>query len=236
MRTLGLIGGMSWVSTRTYYEQINRIVQKRAGTRSSAPMLIESLDFARVFALSSEEEWREGARVLADAARRLEGAGAGALVIGANSMHRVYDEVAAAVSVPIIHIAQCVGERMGADLAAGMVASPAALIGTRNVMTENFYRRRLVDHGIALLPPDLANVEALDALIYGQLMTGRASRDAERALRTIIVQKQKAGAQAIVLACTELEQVVDIDANVLPIYDSTRIHAEYAAAWILGEG
>ncbi len=236
MRTLGLIGGMSWVSTRTYYEQINRLVQKSAGSRSSAPMLIESLDFARLFALSSEKEWRAGAKVLGESAKRLEGAGAGALVIGANSMHRVYDEVAKAVAIPIIHIAKCVGERMSADLKADKGASPAALIGTKNVMTENFYRRRLVAHGIDLLPPDLANVEALDTLIYEQLMTGRVSREAERMLKSIIAQKQKAGAQAIVLACTELEQVVDIDANLLPIYDSTRIHAEYAADWILGEG
>jgi aspartate racemase len=144
-------------------------------------------------------------------------------------MHRVYDPIAAAVSVPILHIAECVGERMAADK-----VETAALLGTSNVMTESFYRRRLVAHGIDLLPPDLEVVEALDKIIYNELMIGKATRDAQRELKTIITVKEKDGAQAIVLACTELEMVVDVDANVLPIYDSTRIHAEKAADWILG--
>jgi aspartate racemase len=230
LRKLGLIGGMSWVSTRTYYEHINRLVQARTDPRSSAPLLIESLDFSQLCALHDEEDWERAATVLSASARRLEAAGAGALIIGANSMHRMYDTVAEAVSVPILHIAECVGERMAADKVA-----TAALLGTSNVMTESFYRRRLVAHGIDLLPPDLEVVEELDRIIYDELMIGKATRDAERALKTIITVKEKDGAEAIVLACTELEMVVDVDANVLPIYDSTRIHAEKAAEWILGE-
>lgn len=231
MRKLGLIGGMSWVSTRTYYEHINRLVQARTDRRSSAPLLIESLDFAQLYALHDDEDWERATEILTASARRLEQAGAGALIIGANSMHRVYDQVAAAVSVPILHIAECVGERMAADK-----VETAALLGTSNVMTESFYRRRLVAHGIDLLPPDLEVVETLDKIIYDELMVGKATRDAERELKTIITVKEKDGAQAIVLACTELEMVVDVDANVLPIYDSTRIHAEKAAEWILGTG
>ena len=229
MRKLGLIGGMSWVSTRTYYEHINRIVQQRTDARSSAPLLIESLDFAQLYRLHDEEDWQRAAGILADSARRLEQAGAGALMIGANSMHRVYDAVASAVPVPILHIAECVGERMAADK-----VETAALFGTSNVMTESFYRRRLVARGIDLLPPDLEDVETLDRIIYDQLMAGKVTRDAERELKTMITVKEKEGAQAIVLACTELDMIVDVDANVLPIYDSTRIHAEKAADWILG--
>lgn len=229
MRKLGLIGGMSWVSTRTYYEHINRIVQQRTDRRTSAPLLIESLDFSQLYAVHEEDDWERAARILSDSARRLEQAGATALIIGANSMHRVYDQVAASVDIPIPHIAECVGERMAADR-----IEKAALIGTSNVMTESFYRRRLVAHGIDLLPPDLEMTEELDSIIYEQLMVGKATRDAERALKTIITVKEKAGAQAIVLACTELEMVVDVDANILPIYDSARIHAEKAAEWILG--
>ena len=228
MRKLGLIGGMSWVSTRTYYEHINRIVQ-RARPHASAPLLIESLDFSQLYALKSEEDWERATDVLIASAQRLEAAGAGTLVIGANSMHRVYDKVAAAVQVPILHIAECVGERMGADK-----VERAALLGTSNVMTESFYRRRLVAHGVDLLPPDLDNIEALDRIIYDELVLGKVSRDAQRALKTMITVKEQDGADAIVLACTELELVVDVDANVLPIYDSTRIHAEKAAEWILG--
>ncbi|MBT2134263.1 amino acid racemase [Croceibacterium sp. LX-88] len=231
MRKLGLIGGMSWVSTRTYYEHINRKVQQRTDARHSAPLLIESLDFSQLYALHDEADWDRAAAILVDAARRLEQAGATAIVIGANSMHREYDHVAEAVQVPILHIAECVGERMGAD-----GVKSAALFGTSNVMTESFYRRRLVAHGVDLLPPDLANVETLDRIIYDELMVGKATRDAERKLKTMITVKEKEGADAIVLACTELEMVVDVDANVLPIYDSTRIHAEKAVEWILGEG
>ena len=231
MRKLGLIGGMSWVSTRTYYEHINRIVQQKVDPHASAPLLIESLDFARLHALRESQDWERAAGILVESAKGLEQIGATALVIGANSMHKVYDKVAAAVSVPIFHIAECVGERMGADKVA-----TAALFGTSNVMTESFYRRRLVAHGIDLLPPDLDNVETLDRIIYDELIVGKVTRDAERALKTMITVKEQDGAEAIVLACTELELVVDVDANVLPIYDSTRIHAEEAAEWILGEG
>ena len=231
MRKLGLIGGMSWVSTRTYYEHINRIVQQRTDPRSSAPLLIESLDFSQLYAVHEQEDWERAAKVLIASARRLERAGAGALIIGANSMHKVYDEVAEAVQVPILHIAECVGERMGADK-----VETAALFGTSNVMTESFYRRRLVAHGVDLLPPDLDNVETLDRIIYDELVVGKVTRDAERAMKTMITVKEQDGADAIVLACTELELVVDVDANVLPIYDSTRIHAEKAAEWILGTG
>ena len=231
MRKLGLIGGMSWVSTRTYYDEINRLVQQGTDGRSSAPLLIESLDFAQIYALKDDADWERGAKILTASARRLEKAGAGALIICANSMHRVYDQVAEAVSVPIFHIAECVGERMGADK-----VEKAALFGTSNVMTESFYRRRLVAHGVDLLPPDLDYAEELDRIIYEQLMVGKATRDAERTLKTMITVKEQEGARAIVLACTELDMIVDVDANVLPIYDSTRIHAQKAADWILGEG
>ena len=229
MRKLGLIGGMSWLSTRTYYEHINRIVQASAGTSASAPMVIESLDASRLLRLSSDEDWKRAAGVLADSARRLETAGAGALVIGANSMHKVYDQVAAAVSVPVLHIADCVGERMAAK-----GVKRAGLLGTRNVMVEGFYRRKLVSRDIELLPPDMDSIAALDRIIYDELMLGKASRQSERELKTMMVGLQQKGAQAVVLGCTELEMIVDVDANVLPIYDSTRIHAEAAAAWILG--
>jgi aspartate racemase len=229
LRKLGLIGGMSWFSTRTYYEHINRGVQARAGQRSSAPLLIESLDFASLERLSSREDWARASAVLVDAAQRLEAAGASALLIGANSMHKVYDDVAAAVGVPVIHIAECVGTRMQAD---GI--RKAALIGSRNVMLESFYRQKLIARDIELLPPEMEFVETLDRVIYEELMVGKASRQSERALKTIITNLSQDGAEAIVLGCTELEMIVDVDANVLPIYDCTAIHASAAVDWIMG--
>ena len=230
MRKLGLIGGMSWLSTRTYYDHINRIVQARAGKRHSAPLVIESLDFAPLQGLQSAEEWAVAAEVLAQSARDLEVAGATALLIGANSMHKVYDQVAAAISIPVLRIAEAVANRI-----ANNGRKKVALIGSRNVMVESFYRQKLIARDIELLPPDMRFVDTLDRIIYDELMVGKASRQAERELKTIIVELQRGGAQAIVLGCTELEMVVPVDANVLPIYDCTRIHAEAAADWILGD-
>ncbi len=231
MRKIGLIGGMSWLSTRSYYEHINRQVQTRAGDHVSAPMVIESLDFSEIYRLQSAEDWARAAGVLGAAAKRLEAAGAEMIIIGANSMHKVYREVSEQVSVPILHIAECVGEAMAA---AGV--KKAALVSGRNVMMESFYRRRLVAHGVDLLPPDMGGVELLEKIIYDELMRGKVTREAERALRSMFTEMGRDGAEAVILANTELGQVVDIDANVLPIFDSTRIHAERAAKWIMGEG
>ena len=231
MRKIGLIGGMSWLSTRTYYDHINKLIQTRAGLDHSAPLLIESLDYSKLSRLSSADEWKRAAGVLSDSAKRLEQAGATAILIGANSMHKVYDDVAAAVKVPVIHIAECVAQRMEAD-----GVRKAALIGTRNVMLESFYRQKLIARNIELLPPEMGFVDTLDRIIYDELRLGKASRQAQRELKTIITNLEQDGAEAVVLGCTELEMVVDVDANVLPIYDCTRIHAEAAVDWILGEG
>lgn len=229
MRKLGIIGGLSWISTRAYYERINKFVQKRSAPMASPPLLIESLDYAPIAAAKNVDDWDSIAAALVESARRLESAGAEGLVVAANTMHKVYDRLTEAVSIPVLHIADAVGREMEA---AG--CTNAALLGTRFVMTESFYRQRLVSHGVDLLAPDPADVELVDGIIYKELMLGRVTRDAERALKTVITMKEKAGAEAIVLACTELELVVDTDANVLPVYDSTDIHCRAAADWILG--
>ncbi len=229
MRKIGLIGGLSWYSTRTYYEHINRGVQARAGTGTSAPMLIESLDFSQLSRLSSADDWSRAGEVLSDSARRLEQAGATAILIGANSMHKVFDTVAASVSVPLLHIAECVADVMVRDK-----VKRAALLGTRNVMLESFYRQKLVSRDIELLPPSMQRVDTLDRIIYDELLVGKATRQAERELKTIITVLEQEGAEAIVLGCTELEMIVDVDANVLPIYDCTQIHADAAVDWIVG--
>ncbi len=231
LRKLGLIGGMSWVSTHSYYKRINTLVQRRISPMASAPLLIESLDFSALYGLAKDDDWSNAAAILAQSAQRLEQAGAGAVIICANSMHKVFNQVAGAVDIPVLHIADCVGARMKRD-----GATDAALIGTRNVMTESFYRERLVAHGVDLLPPDMANVDALQHIIYDELMLGKRTRSAERQLKSIITRKKQDGAGAIVLACTELELVVDIDANVLPIFDSARIHCDAAANWIMSDG
>lgn len=230
MQKIGLIGGMSWTSTARYYQIINEAVGRRLGGLHSASMVIESLDFAEVAKAQSEDEWTRTAKVLIGAAQRLEAAGATALVICANSMHRIYDDIAGAVSVPILHIADAVGAKMQAD---GI--KNAALIGTRNVMTERFYRQRLVSHGISLMPPDLEWANEIDRIIYEELVQGKATRTSERTMKTILTNISQAQVEAAVLACTELEMIVDARANVLPIYDGTSLHAMAAVKHMLGE-
>ncbi|MDT0575018.1 amino acid racemase [Croceicoccus sp. F390] len=230
LRKLGLIGGMSWVSTQSYYQTINRVVQKHAGTNRSAPILIESLDFGPLYRIGNDEQhWQRAAEILSASARRLEGAGAGAIVIAANSMHRIHAAVTDAVTIPVFHIADCVAARMR-----DAKVECAALIGSANVMTEDFYRDRLIGQGVTLLPPDTSIIERLDAIIYGELMLGKVTRSAERELKTIMASLTRVGAQAVVLGCTELELIVDVNANILPVFDGAHIHATAAAEWILG--
>jgi aspartate racemase len=230
MQKLGLIGGLSWTSTARYYQIINQAVYRAKGGQHSAPLLIESLDFADIGRSTTDEEWAHAAQVLIASARRLEQAGAQALLICANSMHRVYDEVQAGVETPIINIADAVGRKMKAD-----GVHKAALIGTRNVMTEKFYRQRLVGHGISLLPPDLELAERIDRIVYEELTIGKVSRDSERYMRSELTDIAKENVQAAILACTELEMIVDVKANVLPIYDGTAIHARAGVDVILGD-
>lgn len=230
MRKLGLIGGMSWAATEEYYKHINRGVQKRVGSGCSAPLLIESLNNCELSRLSSDEQWAAATETLIASAQRLEAAGTTALMISANSMYRVADAVQAAIGIPLIHIIDETGEKLRAD---GIKS--AAIIGTRNVMAERWYRQRLVANGVTLAPFDAEDGAELDRIIYDELMQGQVTEAARRTLRSIITDIDKLDVDAIVLACTELVMIVDPDANVLPIYDTARIHAAAGVDWILGE-
>jgi aspartate racemase len=230
MQKLGLIGGMSWYSTEFYYRRINKQVQRRGNALCSAPMILDNLNFCDLARATSEQDWDNVAETLVRSAKRLEKGGATAILIGANSMHKVHDKVAASVSVPVLHIADAVGAKMKAD-----GVGSAALIGTRNVMAENWYRQRLVKHGVTLLPWEAADVNELDRIIYEELMTGQTVRNSERTLKTLITEIDKDGADAVVLGCTELGMIVDTKANVLPIYDSAEIHADAGVDWIFGD-
>ncbi|MFM2409317.1 MAG: hypothetical protein RL481_145 [Pseudomonadota bacterium] len=230
MRKIGLIGGMSWYSTEFYYRRINKQVQRRTGGLCSAPMLLDNLNFCDLARATSEQDWDHVAETLVASARQLEAGGATAILIGANSMHKVHEKVAAAVSVPVIHIADSVGKKMKAD-----GVKSAALIGTRNVMAESWYRQRLVKHGVTLLPWEADDVDELDRIIYEELMAGQAVRNSERVLKTLLTEIDKDGADAVVLGCTELGMIVDTKANILPIYDSAEIHADAGVDWILSD-
>ncbi len=228
MRKLGLIGGMSWVSTAMYYEQINRKVARRLGGLSSAPLLIESVDFAPVAALQDEGGWDELGEAMADAARRLVEAGAEGLILCSNTMHKVYDIVAASVAVPLLHIGDVTADRLAAD-----GVKRAGLIGTRFTMGETFYRDRLEARGIAVSLPDAATAQEIDRIIFEELTRGQVTRQAQRRLKTCLTNMSQARQQAAILGCTELAMLVDPGASVLPVYDTTTLHAEAAVDWIL---
>lgn len=231
MRKLGLIGGLSWTSTARYYELINRAVQRQLGGLHSATLLLESLDFAEMARCASTNDWESAALQATGAAQRLEAAGAEGLLLCANSVHKVYDRIAASVSIPVINVIDEIGARLKVDR-----VTAVALVGTSNVMMDRDYRQRLVAaSGASLLPADAELAARIDRMVYDELAAGTVTRDAERYMKSELTDIAKENVRAVVLACTELELVVNVHANVLPIYDSTIIHAEAGARFMLGD-
>ena len=230
VRKLGIIGGATWSSTALYYEHINRGVAQRLGGLHSARLVIESLDFEDYAAFHRSNDLAGGNALIVASARRLKDAGAEALVLASNTMHRAHAEVAAATGLPLIDIRQVTAERLVADR-----RSRIALLGTRFTMTEPFAREPYEERGIVvheLTPEWRAEV---DRIIYEELAAGRVVRDSQRKLKTLITELAKQKVQAIVLGCTELVLAVDTKANVLPVYDTTAIHARAAVEWMLAD-
>jgi aspartate racemase len=230
LRKLGLIGGISWVSTALYYEAINKGVARRRGGTASAPLLIESLDLGPVAAMQHEGRWDDLSALLSDSARRLAGAGAEGLIICSNTGHKCFGAVAAAAGVPMLHIGEVVAARLEAD-----GVKRAGLIGTRFTMAEPYISAAIEARGIGVTVPDAATRTEIDRIIYEELVQGQVLRSSQRKLKTCLTNLSQAKAQAVVLGCTELAILVDPGANVLPIYDTTAIHAAAAVDWILGE-
>ena len=230
MRKLGIIGGTSWSSTAMYYEQINRIVAKRLGGLHSARLSIESLDLAPFAAMQLSGDWDGVAAVTLDAARHLEASGAEAVIITSNTGHKVYDAVAPQVGVPMLHIGDATSAKVAAD-----GRKRVALLGTRFTMTEPHVRSRLEGRGIALASISAPWMQEVDRIIFEELAAGRVVRDSQRKLKTLITELAKQKVEAVVLGCTELVMAVDARANVLPVYDTTAIHAAAAAEWMLAD-
>lgn len=220
---------MSWVSTAMYYEQINKGVGKRLGGLASAPLLIDSLDFAPIAELQQAGEWAELAAQMIASAHRLEEGGAEGLMICSNTMHKVYDEISDAVSIPIFHISDVTAARLVKD-----GVRRTGLLGTTVTMAEPFYRQRIEAHGIAVTTPDPGMAQEIDRIIYEELTRGQVSRTSQRTLKTVLTMMSQARQQAVILGCTELVMLVDPGANVLPIFDTTALHSQAAVEWILG--
>lgn len=230
LKKLGIVGGTSWASTALYYEQINRGIAQRLGGLHSALLSIESLDLAPFAAMQQAGDWEGVAHTCIEAATRLKASGVEGLLLASNTMHRVADQVYEATKLPILHIGDAAADRIAAD-----GRKRVALLGTRFVQTEPFIRQRYESRGIQLVDLTPQWRTEVDRIIFEELAAGRVVRDSQRKLKTLITELEKQKVQAVVLGCTELVLAVDTRANVLPVYDTTAIHARMAVEWMLGE-
>jgi aspartate racemase len=223
-KVIGLIGGMSWESSAEYYRIINERVRDRLGGLHSARCLMWSFDFAEVEALQHAGRWDAAAALMAEAAGRLERGGADFLVICTNTMHRMADEVQAAVGIPLLHIADPTAERIRA---AGM--RRVGLLGTAFTMEQEFYRSRLRDrHGLEVLVPGTEDRALVHRVIYEELVQGRVEPASRQAYSEVIARLVERGAEAVILGCTEIMLLVRPEDSPVPLYDTTAIHAEAA--------
>lgn len=224
MKTIGLLGGMSWESTAVYYRIMNEAVKERLGGLHSAQLLMHSFDFESIAALQRAGRWDLAAEQLCGAAQRLERGGAELLLIGTNTMHKLAGEVAAAVQIPLVHIADPTGEAITAQ---GL--TKIGLLGTAYTMEQAFYKQRLVEcFGLEVIVPEEAERKLVHEVIFQELCLGIVREESRQAYREIMASLVERGAQGIILGCTEIGLLVgEADATV-PLFDTTRIHAERA--------
>ncbi|MGY1822940.1 aspartate/glutamate racemase family protein [Geodermatophilus sp. SYSU D00079] len=218
-----MIGGMSWESTAEYYRLANVLVRERLGGLHSARVLLASVDFAEIEPLQVTGEWDHAGRVLAEEAARLETAGAQLLVLCTNTMHRVADQVQAAVDIPLLHLADTTAT---AVLAAGV--STVGLLGTAFTMEQDFYRDRLARHGLRVLVPGAADRAEVHRVIYDELCLGVVRTQSRHTYRQVIERLVDAGAQGVVLGCTEIELLVGAEDSPVPVFPTTSLHVDAA--------
>lgn len=229
MQTIGLIGGMSWESTALYYKLINERVRDRMGKLHSAPLLMYSYDFQEIKEMQYAGRWDEAAASLAEVARRLEGAGARAIVLCTNTMHKLAPDIVARVTIPFIHIGDATAERIRAK-----GYRRVGLLGTKFTMEEEFYAGRLRAHGLdVLLPPADAQAD-VNRIIYDELCLGIVAAASRRRYRDAMAALVARGAECIILGCTEITMLVGQDDTTVETFDTTAIHAETAADFAIG--
>ncbi|HEY0290053.1 MAG TPA: aspartate/glutamate racemase family protein [Pseudomonas sp.] len=229
MQALGMLGGMSWESTATYYKWLNEGVRDSLGGLHSAPILLHSVDFAGIAALQKAGEWDEAGEQLADAARGLERAGAGALLLATNTMHKVAGAIESAVNIPLLHIGEAVGEALQQRGIA-----KAALLGTRFTMQEDFYKRRLTEcFGIETMLPTLEAMSEIDRVIFAELCQGEFNQPAREFYLGVLEQLRDQGAEAAILGCTEIGLLLEGVDSPLPLIDSTHEHVAMGLKWLL---
>lgn len=229
MKTIGMLGGMSWESTATYYREINEGIKQNLGGLHSAKICLYSIDFDEIEKLQHTDDWDTAAMVLADGARKIEAGGADFLIICTNTMHRVASEIEQAISIPLLHIADATALKLKDDN-----ITRVGLLGTRFTMEHNFYKSRITElFGIEVLVPEPDERTLLHAVIYDELCLGKIENTSRQQCLEIISRLFARGAQAVILGCTEIALLISQDHTNIPLYDTTVIHANQAVSYAL---
>jgi len=231
MKTIGLLGGMSWESTESYYRAINEAVREQLGGLHSAKIILYSVDFAEIEALQMQGDWVKAGESLAAAAQAVQAAGADFLVICTNTMHKVAPAIAAQISMPILHIADATADEL---IAQGI--KKVGLLGTRFTMEQAFYKDRLIGRGIAVVVPDQPDRDVVNRVIYDELCLGNIKPDSRDQYLDIIDRLQQQGAEAVILGCTEIALLVKQTDTAVALFDTTAIHAQQAVTQALAQG
>lgn len=228
MKRIGLLGGMSWESTVTYYQMINEAVKRRLGGLHSAELVLYSVDFAEIEKCQAEGDWERSGEILSEAAAALERAGAEMILICTNTMHKVAPQIQANIQVPLVHIAEATADELNRR---GI--RRAALLGTKYTMTQDFYKAKLVEAGIEVLVPDEADMETVNDVIYQELCLGEIRAESKEKFLAIIRRLESQGAEGVILGCTEIGLLVKQEDVELPVFDTTLIHGEKAVEMAL---
>jgi len=227
-KTLGVLGGMSWTSTAEYYRLLNEAVAACRGGLHSAPLLLHSVDFEVVARMQRENRWDEAGELLANAAQGLERAGAGAIIVATNTMHKVADQIGDGLGIPLLHIADAVG---AAIQAAGL--RRVGLLATAFTMEQPFYRERLERFGVEVLVPEPGDRAEVHRIIFGELCRNAVQEESRETYRRVMADLVARGAEGIILGCTEITLLVGPDDVNVPVFDTTRLHVEAAVEWLL---
>lgn len=224
MKTIGLIGGMSWESTITYYQVINTVIKKRLGGLHSSKCILYSVDFQEIEECQSSGNWEKSAKILADAAIKLQGAGADFIVICTNTMHKVSDKIQESIHIPLLHIAD-----VTATVLKEKEIKKVALLGTKYTMEEDFYKNIIINNGIEVLIPNEEDRIIVNDTIFNELCLGIVSESSKKAFLSIIDKLSKQGAEGVILGCTEIGLLIKQNDTSIPLFDTTVIHAIEAA-------
>ena len=226
LKTIGLIGGMSWESTVTYYKIINEIVKEKLGGLHSAKCILYSIDFQEIEECQANGNWEKSGEILGEAANNLEKAGADFIVICTNTMHKVINQIKEKISIPILHIAEMTAEKI---LEKGL--KNIALLGTKYTMEQDFYKSKLIEKEINVIIPDKNDIEIINKVIYDELCLGTINSNSKKKFLEIVDKLRSKGAEGIILGCTEIGLLIKNEDTDVPLFDTAVIHAEEAAIY-----